>query len=233
MAWKEAYEAWKKTPDKTALHNVVQSLEPAIKWHLSKMGASNDPLMHTKAKLYAADAVQSWDSTANTSLPTWVSHQMSRLYRFRRVSNQVLNVPERVQLDASSIARGTAEFQDKNNREPDEDELADATGLTKKRIADVRKSMLSMPGEGALADYSPAISATDHTREAMDAAYDDSDSIDRAIMEHRMGYNNRPVLPTPELLAKTKLSAPQLARRAGRLAVRIGNITSDLEKLYS
>lgn len=233
MAWQEFYAQWQKTPDKTSLHRVVESLEPTIGWSLSKMGAGQDPLMQAKARVFAAEAVKSWDPAANTSLSTWVGHQLGRMYRFRRLSSQVLAVPERVQLDASSIARGTAAFQDRHNREPDEDELADEIGLSKKRIGDVRKSMLSMPGESSLAGFNPATAASDHTAEAMDAAYDDADSIDRMIMEHRMGYNNKPMLPTPLLLQKTKLSPPQLARRAGRLANRIGGITSDLEELYS
>lgn len=229
--WQPLYQTWQKDPTPANLHGVVKALSPTVDQHLARMGMHQDPLLRSKAQLLAADAVRTWDPTQSSSLPTWVGHQMTPLHRFRRISNQVLAIPEGIQLDNLKLENSRRKFIDDYGRDPDEDELADASGLTIKRMRDIRRGTPITPGATPGGD-TPAASMTDHVGEAMDAVYGSADSVDRIIMEARMGYNGRPILSTQDILRRTKLQAPQLARRASRLAMQIQQTAGDLEGLY-
>ena len=230
----DTYAAWAADPSPENLHSVVKTLEPSIMQSLHRMNAANDSLMTGKARLLAADAVKSWQPGRGASLPTWTVHQLGQLHRFRRANSQVLQLPEGVQLDALKIESATREFVDKHGREPDEDELADGSQLSRKRIRDIRQTAVATPGPNVVsADVSLVADTADYMPEATDAVYDSSDKLDKWIMEGRMGYNGRPTVSTMELLKRTKLTPPQLARRVSRIAMRIQNVTSNLEDLYS
>jgi Sigma-70 region 3 len=227
-----AYAGWKADPTPSKLNAVVDVLHPQIDQHLARMGMHGDPLMRSKARLLAADAIKTWDPGQGGSLPTWTGHQLMQLHRFRRLSQQALDIPEGVQLDALKIEQQRRELAEKKNREPTQEELADATGFSMKRLRDVQTGMRPTPAASAFGDASPAMLYNDHTAEAMDAIYGTADTVDKQIMEGRMGYNGAPTVDTRTLLLRTKLTPPQLSRRAARLATTLQATLADLEKLY-
>jgi hypothetical protein len=156
-----------------------------------------------------------------------------QLHRFRRLSQQSLQVPERLQLDAFKAEQARREFGDKNSREPNQEEWADAAGLSMRRLRDIQTGIRPTPATSAFGDGgSPALAYSDHTAEAMDAVYGSADTVDKAILEGKMGYNGAKQLGTLDLLKRTKLTPPQLSRRASRLAQSIQSTMSDLEALY-
>ena len=153
------------------------------------------------------------------------------LRRFKRLGDQTLAVPERMQLDALNLEKAKRVFVDKFQREPDQIELGDAAQLSQKRIREVRRSQFVTPGENAMEGGTSQISThlPDYTDEALDYIYQQGDAVDRAIMEGKMGYNGTPVMHTGQLLQKTKLSPFQLTRRAASLSMRIQRVMDGLE----
>lgn len=232
--WQPDYEAWQADPTSDRLFDVVSTLQPTIQNQLARSGMHQDPLMRSKANVLTAQAVKTWKPNQGASLPTWVGHQLTQLHRFRRLSGQVLQVPERIQLDAWSVERARREFMDAKGREPDLDELSDASKMSRRRLRDISLGMRITPSSSALPEGVGAnTQMTDHIAEAMDAIYDDADTIDRAIMEKRMGHGGSQIAPTLDILRTTKLTAPQLARRTSGLARRIQELTASLESTYS
>lgn len=232
--WTEPYATWQAEQTPQALHQVVTSVEPVIRSSLARMSASNDGAMQAKARLLVAEAVRTYKPDTSTALPTWVHHQMAQLHRFRRLSNQTLQVPERLQLDALKLENTRRELQDKLQREPDMSELGDAAQMAPRRMRDIRLAMRTMPGSSALAEDANVGTQTSpaHVQEAMDAVYDEADRVDRLIMQGRMGMNGQDPIPPLELMRQTKLSPFQLSRRATALSQRIHRLTSDLEGIY-
>lgn len=230
--WEPHYEAWRADPTPDRMNTVVTALAPTIQQQLARSGMHQDPLMKAKARTLAAGAVSSWEPGKGSNLPTWVGHQMTQLHRFRRLNSQVLQIPEGIQLDALRLENARRGFEDEHGRDPDEDELSDRSGMPLRRMRDIRAGMPSTPGNATLPEGMGQQTSPEHTIEAMDAVYGESDRVDRTIMEGRMGYNNRPQRPTLHILKTTKLSPPQLARRVTALSRRIQSVTDDLEKLY-
>ena len=229
--WEPAYTQWQTTQSADDLHSTVQALAPVLHRAVTSIGAADDPAIMSKAKLLAAQSIKAYSPEHGATLPTWVAHSLTPLRRYKRLSGQTLQVPERLQLDAYKVTTARQRFIDEHDREPDQLELSDATQMSLRRLRDIQRSQFSMPGENAMEGGASQMmqSRTDHTDEAMSYVYQDADYVDRAIMEGRMGYNGARVTATPELLKRTKLSPFQLSRRAASLAMRIQRIQSHLE----
>lgn len=215
------YDMWQADPTPENLNTVVDGLQPTIDYTLRSLSAGNDRLMRTKARNFAAKAVQSYDPTQGAQLHTWTSNQLMPLRRFRREVNQPIKVPERTQLDAYSLMRAETDFIEKNNREPDLEELADFSKIPVKRIEKIRRQFRRMPSQEALGD-SIVQTESDHISEALDYIYRDADKIDRQIIEMKTGYGGKyePMEPK-DIALQLGLTPSQLSRRSAHLTMQI------------
>lgn len=226
-----AYNAYLTDPTPDNLYTVVEHLNPVINYSLSAINAGGDNLIRNKARLFAADAVKKFDPSHGAALPTWVSGQLMQLKRFKREVNQPVKVPERVQLDAYSLARAEQEFYDKFNREPDVEELADYAKIPRKRIEKIRRSFRAMPSQGAMGDGFVQ-SESDFGAEAMDYVYKDADKVDRKIIEMKTGYGGRyEPMPPNKIAAMLGLTPSQLTRRSIKLSMRIQEVEKNLQDI--
>lgn len=224
-----AYNSYLSDPTPDNLSLVVDELHPVINYSLSSINAHSDNLIKNKARIFAADAVKKYDPAFGAALPTWVSGQLMQLRRFKRSVNQPVKVPERIQLDAYTLARAEQEFVDKNNREPDVDELADYSKMPIKRITKIRNSFRAMPSQSAVGEgYSQ--SETDFGGEALDYIYNDADKVDKRIIEMKLGYGGRFTPMEPKQIAiRLGLTPSQLTRRSVKLSMRIQEIERSLQ----
>lgn len=229
---KNAYEAWKVEPSQKNLAGVVNSLNPTIGSVLATMQATGDPVIATKARVMTAKAVQSYDPAYGTTLPTWVSQQLRQLTREKRKSQNILNVPERVQMDAYALYKAEQEYYDENGREPTVEELSDAAHMSIQRIGDVRRKMRPVAADSGYDTEGGNLlegSTSDFYKDALDAVYDDSGRQDKRLLEMLVGYGGSRVLDSAAIMQKTGMSPVQLTRSKARLAKRI----QDLEQALS
>lgn len=215
-AWLE----WRANPSPDTLGAAVRALQPAIDYSLGRIGGHDNKRLRHKAKLYAADAVRTWDPAAGAKLGSWAVSQMRRLSRAQRELSQPVAVPERTQIDAMHISRKEAEFMEANGgREPDLGELADFSGFSPKRIRKVREQFRPVVSEETIPGA--AHSEPDYASEAADIVYDSLDHVDRRVMELKTGYGGYGKLAPKEIAAKLGLSPTQLTRRSARIQMRL------------
>lgn len=235
LSAKSPYETWQANPTPANLYAVTVSLKPTIDSVVASLGGSGSPDVAAKARVLAAKAVKSYDPSYGASLPTWVSQQLRQLTRQVRKSNNIISIPEGIQLDAFKLSNAEAEFVDENNREPTVIELADITGIPVKRITDVRTKMRPVAQESKFIDDSGNTalqhSSVDHYPEALDYVYNDSDLMDRRILEYTLGYGGHEILDNQQIMQTLKLTPVQLSRRKARLTMRVQDIVNNLEAL--
>ena len=217
-------------PQPEKLHAVVKALRPTIDYALTSLQAGDDPVMRSKAQVLAAHAVKRYSPLHGATLPTWVSQQLLPLRRARRQTQSVIRVPERIQLDAYSLAKAEKEFVDKFDREPDVTELADFSNLSPKRIASIRKTMKRTPSETAIGEGTPP-TETDFTGEALDYIMHDASHIDRRILEMKTGYGGTEIAPPWKIAQELGLSPTQLTRQSQKLQYKIQKIERQLHKI--
>jgi hypothetical protein len=226
----QALETYKMDPTPSNKRFVVDSLKPTIDYALVNLGVADDSYMRSKARVLAGRAIDKYDPQHGAALHTWVSRQLMPLRRERRQTQSIVKVPERIQLDAVGLMKAEREFIDKHNREPDVDELADASRLSPKRIKRIRETMRPVPSEVAFEGILPG-AESDFLEEALEYVYKDSDLIDKKIIEMKMGYGGSSMYAPKDVATRLNLTAPQLSRRSMRLAHKIQQLEQALTNI--
>ena len=226
------YEKWQLFKDSDSLYEVTKSLRPTIDSVVASLGGTGNPQVAAKARVIAAKAIQTYDPSAGTTLPTWVSQQLRQLTRDIRKSNSMVHVPDGVQLDGYTLYRAEREFEDEHGREPTVEELSDISHLSVKRIKDVRQKMRPVVTDAGTEseDGSSLLSVenSDYTQDALDYVYAESDRNDRKILEYTVGYGGATPLDAKQIMQKLKLTPVQLSRRKARLSMRINEVVEGL-----
>lgn len=228
------YEKWKADPSQKNLAEVTRSLRPTIDSVIASMGDAGNPHVRSRANVVAAKAIKTYDPSQGASLATYVSGQLRQLTRDVRKSNNVLSIPEGIQLDGYALYRAEQQFMEDHDREPTVQELADKSHLSVKRIKQIRQKLRATMTDGAATGEDGSSLAageeTDHSTEALDYVYNDSDVTDQKLLEYTTGYGGETPLSNAEIMRKLKLTPVQLTRRKARLSKRVMDIIHDLER---
>lgn len=227
MDYQKAWLAYQDNPTSSTLRAVVDSLHPLIASQAAAHGGAESPHIRHKARLMAADAVRTFDPASGAKLTTWVQSNLRGLSRYRRESGGPVKIPERAQLDAWHIEKARRQYFDEHGDEPDTRQLADASGMPVKRITEVIAMTRPIAAESEF--YGVQQSVADNLGEALDYVYSQADKIDRAIIDHTMGYGGKPVLQKQQIAAKLNVSPALITRRSER----IGQMTQDFDRQLS
>lgn len=227
----DAYNQWAVDRKPEHLHATVEYLKPTIDYKLAAMGSADNPQMRHQARLVVADAIKKYDPSVGVRLTTWAQQNLQSMNRFKRENQGPLKVPDRAALDAWTIEKASQELEDKLGREADLSELADFTNMSVKRIAAVRKATRPVAASSQM--YSEGEDLTDYLGEAMTYVYDDSDTLDRKIIEYTTGYGGVQSMPKNQVAAKLGISPAQVTRRTERIAQKLQGLEENLKDTFS
>jgi hypothetical protein len=214
------YNAWKadKTPEANAtiLKQLQPDLDKIVKVHVGQ----NNPILNSQARRLTIDALQSYDPS-RSRLRTHLFNQLQSLKRISRQQRSILHIPERVVLDKYHLDRHTQELIDTVGRDPSDEELADHTGFSLKRIQHVRsfrpavaEGTLEAAGpEGQQEIFGPISSANRQLSAWHDLVYGELSPMDKVIFEHSLGYNGKRVLSNNDIAGKIKRTPGFVSQR--------------------
>jgi len=224
-----AYQAWQANRNKSTTGQLLKSIDPVLNKAVHSYGGSSrgNPVLKSRARKLALDAMESYNPVKGT-LKT---HLLSRLQRLQRVAaqqQQGLSVPEQVVLDKQHLIDTENELADKLGRDPADQEIADFTGLSLKRLAYVRKahvplsegSVLDRPGVPESEQFLPASKIPGQTSEDdawADFVYADLGTKDQAIMDYMLGLHGSPRLSMTETAKRVGLSVGAISQRAAKI----------------
>lgn len=231
---KGSWEAYNADPSQENLAAAVQSLSPVIHNVLATYQSLDDPMIKSKARVIAAKAIQTYDPSKGVGLPTWVSSQLRQISRVRRTSQNILSVPEGIQLDGYALYRAEEELREKKDREPTTEELADRTGFSVKRISDIRKKSRPVAMEGSYETENANFlkgGETDNYKEATEYVYNSGDVTDKRLLELATGYGGAIQKSSAAIMTELGLTPVQLSRRKARIALEISKIVRDLDSI--
>lgn len=206
-------------------------LESRINYQLHRYGLGDDPLARGRARVLASKALKTYDPAAGASVETWIDRSLQPLSRFKRERSFAIQLPERAVLDNFEVRRAELEFEELHGRLPDMDELADAAGIPKKRIAALRRTVMPQVGEAAFEGQAAASLQPDYMDEALTSVHSESDALDRKIIEMKTGFGGRyKPMPATEVASALNLTPVQVSRRSKRIAAKIDEILDLLER---
>lgn len=229
MTPEELHAVWSQEPTTQNLRPVLDSMKRVLDYAVGGLNNAGPQAKH-QARLYAADAIRSYDPAAGTSLSTHVQNGLQQLKRYNRTTGGAVKVADRTSLDAFAIEKANAKFIDTHGREPTVQELSDETKMSPSRIGKVRRQTRPVASQDQMGDA--ALDAPDFLDEATAYIYEDSDYIDKKIIEMTTGYGGaQMVRKNADMAAKLNIHPSQVTRRSARIRAKVQEIEQGLEDL--
>lgn len=217
--YREPYDAFKKANSPEGNAAFLKTIHPIIGDAINAHVGQSNPLLVSQARRMALNAARNYDPK-RSRLKTHLFNQLQGLKRVNRSQTQILKVPERVALDKYHLDNFNQELIDKLAREPTDEELANHSGMSLKRIAKVR-SYNPAVAEGTLEAATPTQEVLggvrDPRKERMSMwqqiVYDDLSPTDKMIMEHTLGMNGRKPMANQDIAKKLNRSPGLISQR--------------------
>jgi DNA-directed RNA polymerase specialized sigma subunit len=222
----DLYTTWQttKTPENNT--KVLAALQPVIDTAVSSYGGANaTPNLKSRAKLMALKALDTYDPKRGNVR----THLLSQLQSLRRLSakeQHIISLPEQVGLDFQKLTLAENELTDALGRDPTDDELADHTNLSTRRIRKIRAfnqplaegSVSRVTEESAGGDVASHIPGSNRGTDAwMNFVYDDLGPTDKMIMDMTLGRNGRRRASTQDIASRLKITPGAVSQRAAKI----------------
>lgn len=222
------FDAWKAQPTPQNSAALLKAVDPIMSSALRSYGGSKpSPTLASRAKVLTLQGMQRYDPS-RAKLRTHLLSHLRGLQRFAAKESNAISVPERVALSLGHLHRAENELKDRLLRDPSESEIADHLGLPIKRLQKLRQAkpiyyegqMQSLGENGDKQTSSPGVVDT-NDKYWQDFVYHDLEPTDQVIMEHLLGFNGKPVLPSNKIAAKLRLSPSAVSQRAQRIQQKL------------
>lgn len=223
------FDDWRKNSSPEANTKLLGTVQPIIDTAVNSYAGQNaSPTLKNKARLMALKALQSYDPQKGNVK----THLLSQLQSLRRAAAQeqnIIGIPEQVGLDFQRLSAAENELRDGLSRDPTDDELADMTGLSTKRIKKIRnfhqpvaEGMTAMQSGNSEDDTNTDIASTlpnytKHTDAWLDFVYGDLTPTDKLIMDMTLGRNGRRRTSTQDIARRLNITPGAVSQRAAKI----------------
>ncbi len=222
--YEDAYAAWKTSDTPKTRGAMLRAVRPVLDTAVySYAGKNASPAVRSKAKMLALQAFKTYDPTQG-NMKTHLLSNLRRLQREAQQGQQIIHTPERVNLDRQHLREAEEALRDRLGRDPSDAEVADYTGLSRKRIGYVRGIHTPINSGSILDDsgevYSPASLIPGDTQRAdawREMVYYDLDGISQAVMDYTLGLHGAPVLSTAEIARRVGLTPGAISQRRNKI----------------
>lgn len=221
------WQQWSKTRKPEHFNELMTAANPILDKAITSYAPKSSPAVRSQAKILAKKAFASYDPKKGAKLQTHLYTQLQPLQR-EAGSYDTLHVPEGVRFDIRHVNEAHNRFVEESGREPSDDELADYTGLSKKRLSHVRKLDMAVIGESSLmpedddADSDIGMPETQQHQSAWrDMIYMELSDPDKLMYDLKLGRNGRKPLGVSEIAKKFKISPGAVSQRLAKIDQRI------------
>lgn len=227
----DVYAQWQQQRTPELNSKLLTSVQPVIDTALSSYGGSNtSPALRSRAKIMALKAFDSFDPNRG-NVRTHLLSQLQGLRRLAAKEQNIIGIPEQVGLDFQKLDTAENELRDQLSRDPTDEELADFTGLSVRRIQKV-KSFHKPVASGMLDQETTEDSYTGEVashlpgrHEATDAwlefVYGDLTPTDKLVMDMTLGRNGRRRTSTQEIARRLNMTPGAVSQRAAKIQAMI------------
>lgn len=223
------YPEWQKAQTPEMNTKILGTIQPILDTAVSSYaGASASPTVKNRAKLMALKALQSYDPQRG-NVKTHLLSQMQSLRRLAAQEQNIISIPEQVGLDFQRLSSAENELRDSLSRDPTDDELADMTGLSVRRIKKIRnfhqpvsEGMTARRDGNSEDDTNTEIAstlpnATNASDAWLDFVYGDLSPVDKLIMDMTLGRNGRRPASTQDIARRLNITPGAVSQRAAKI----------------
>jgi RNA polymerase sigma-B factor len=232
----DAYNTWREKNDDSSRENLLHVITPAIDRTVHGIHGSDQNYMKLQGKILAMKAMDRYDPE-QSSLETYLAHQLMPLRRTARQQMNVLGIPDRLLMVSQQLGSTEIELQDELGRMPTTAELADKMHISTKQIERIRQmtyarntgSFLTPDEEGTVGgnmEVARNLPAEYRHQYVLSALRSDPKSV--LIYEIDNGLNGRQKLSVTELADKLGLSPGAVSQRRNRITEIVNNTEKEI-----
>jgi len=225
------YDEWLANPNPDNMAKVVKALEPTLTSEVQRYSGPK-PVLRSRAKMLAATAVKSYNPAQGAQLRSWVVTQLQPLSRYGQQMRPV-HASELAIRQAAEANRIREEMALDLGREPEDDEVADAVGISPARLRQLREKVTATMSEGAFdvadEDSSPGLPGTnepDRIGAAEDIVYNSLTERDRMIYDWKTGRNGKTQLANQLIAKRLGVTPALISQRSQQIAEQIQDIAT-------
>ena len=229
----QTWQDWKlkQTPESTSA--LLNKLNPIIDKAITSYAPNSAPPVRSMAKRLAIKAAHSYDPKAGTKFQTYLLTQLQPLRREAK-AYETVHIPERVQIDLTSVNEKNNQFVDENGYEPSDEELADYSGLSSRRIRKIRAYAKGQVYESAAEMMGGQLAkgpSMQRNQMAEEFVYQSLGDMDKRIYDLRTGKGGtQKTLGVSEIAKKLKVSPAAITQRLNKIVTQVDEIRGYGEK---
>jgi len=223
----DTYNRWKASGADKDKAELLKELEPTVQSALSSYGSGDKSLL-TRARIMAADALNTYDPSRKAHLKTHVHNRLKSLYRIKGDRQNVIYVPENTRLDRTHVHAFMTEWRDQHGFDPDILTIAQGMNISQRRAKNAL-GYSTMPTSMATSDKGDVagVRERDPKDVLMDYIYHDADPAGRRIIEGSWGYNGARSKSVNELAATLKMTPSAVSQRKGKILKQLSELESE------
>lgn len=214
LRWEKDIALWKEWKANSTLQNkkaLLKAIDPIINSEVNKqLGTIPRPILKLKAKNLALKALPKFDPS-KARLNTFLVHQLAPLRRANMQAQNIVRMPENMQLKVRSYLDARTELQERHDRDPTLHELSDHVGWNLKDTKRMERQLHTEAATSSLVYENSAMEADLDLK--VDLVYRSLNPRDKLIFEYTLGYGGKPKLSNNEISKKLKVSAAFVSQR--------------------
>jgi len=222
-----AYDTWYKDQTPENLNAVVTALGPIITSEIQRY-AGPKPLLRAKAKTFAIRAVRTYSPEAGARLQSWVVSQLRPLSRYSK-NLQPVHVSDDLYRQSSEMHQRALDYELENGRTPSDEELADYTGVSVKKIRKFRQARPAVSSESQYLEAGaasgsdagtllPGVQNVSYVGAASELVYNSLNKRDQTIYDYKTGSHGKEELPAIEIARRLGVSPAYISQVSARIA---------------
>lgn len=221
-AYQQDFANWQANPTPANAGRLLKAVQPEIDRGIAAHVGRANPLISSRARRMTLQAIRGYDPT-RAKLGTHIVNHLQGLKRVARQQTQILPIPERVSIDLTHVDRAKADLADELGREPNDDEIADYTGLSAKRLRYVRQFRHPV-AEGTITaamendesmGFMPAVTTSRNAW--LEFVYSDMDDTNKKIMEWTLGLHGQPVRSNLDIARRLRITPGAVSQRKAKI----------------
>lgn len=219
----ELWRTWKKDPSTQNTQALLKAIDPIISLEVNKqMGTIPRPVLKLKAKSLALKAMEKFDPD-KARLNTYLVHQLQPLRRANMKAQNIVRMPENMQLKVGAYLDAKAELMDKKDREPTSSELADHLSWNMKEVKRMERQLHNESSTSSQVYEGMAYEADLDMK--TDLVFRSLNPRDQLIFEYTVGYGGKPTLSNNEISEKLKVSAAFVSQRKKYIMMKLKELS--------
>lgn len=224
---KVPYEEWSRSKSPEATGHLLETLDPLITHATQRYAGSTDPIIKSKARRIVAQELPRYDPT-RSRMATHLWSRLQRLQREAGAQRQIVRMPEKVVLEQMRVSQAEKELEDQFTRPPSDQEIADYTGISPKRLRYIRRGITPVSeGRTSSSDEEDGAGLTgvaverDSATPWLEFVYDDLDGTNQYIMERMLGMYGHEKKPLTQIAKELRVTPAAISQRAKHIQEKI------------